>query len=382
MGKIHKLTPLMVKNTAKMGWIADGGGLYLRVRNDATKTWVFRYTKNHKTFAHVIGAAHTITLAHARNIAAECRLARLEGKDIRTVLYPDDSGRTFKDAAFAIIERKAKNWKSDKTKAKWENCLYEHATPLHHITVNQITIKDIEDVLKPIWYTNNFTARLTRSMIEQTLDLSTVLGWREGDNPARWKGALEYLLPDHKPKVKHHAAMPYAEAPAFYQGLMKSKYVTRHAFALTILTASRGHMVRFAEWHEFDLKKKLWTIPAVRMKRSDDDHVIPLTPSMLKLLPEISKPKMTGLVFPYHSKSFSENAFRSTLKAYDLDYTSHGFRSTFKDWAMDCTSFADEVSELALAHKVGSSVRRAYRRGKGLTVRRELMRNWCSYLEG
>lgn len=372
----------MVKNTDKMGWIADGGGLYLRVRPDAIKTWVFRYTKNKKTFAHVIGPAHTIMLARARNIAAECRLARLEGKDIRTVLHQDDSGRTFKDAARAIIKRKSKNWKSDKTKSKWENCLYEHATPLHQITVNQITIKDIEDILKPIWYTNNVTARLTRSMIEQTLDLSTVLGWREGDNPARWKGALEYLLPDHKPKVKHHAAMPYAEAPAFYQGLMKSQYVTRFAFALTILTASRGHMVRFAEWHEFDLKNKVWTVPAGRMKRSDEDHIIPLTPSMRALILKTPKSKRIGLLFPYHKKPFSENAFRSTLKAHKLDYTSHGFRSTFKDWALDCTGYADEVSELALAHKVGSSVRRAYRRGKGLTLRRELMQDWCAYLEG
>ncbi len=381
MGKIHKLTPLMVKNTDKKGWIADGGGLYLRVRSDVTKTWFFRYTKNKKTFSHTIGPVHTITLAIARNISAECRLARIEGKDIRAVLHQDESGRTFKDAAHSIILRKEQNWKSDKTKAKWENCLYQHAASLHNITVNQITIKDVEAVLKPIWYTSNFTARLTRSMIEQTLDLSTVLGWREGDNPARWKGALEYLLPDHRPKVRHHAAMPYADAPAFYQGLMNSQYITRFAFALTILTASRGHMVRFAKWDEFDLKKKLWTISADRMKHSDEDHIIPITSSMLALLPKIKKSKMTGLVFPYHKKPFSENAFRSTLKAHNLDYTSHGFRSTFKDWAMDCTGYSDEVSELALAHKVGSSVRRAYRRGKGLSLRRELMQDWCKYLE-
>jgi len=376
MGQIHKLTPLMVKNTTKIGWIADGGGLYLRVRKAGTKTWIFRHTKNKRRIDLTIAPVNMLSLAAARKIATDCRLAAFEGRDIRSVLQTDDAGMTFKDAVLAIIDRRKNSWKSDKTAIKWRRSLLERAEPLHRKSVNQITTADVESIIRPIWYSHNHSARETRGRIEQALDLATVLGWRHGDNPARWKGALEYLLPDHKPKVKHHAAMPYEDASEFYSTLARSKHDTRHALALTILTASRGHMVRHADWSEFDLENNIWTIPATRMKKSDADHIIPLTPSMLALLPDPSK----GLVYPYRGKGFSENAFRSTLKAMDLDYTAHGFRSTFKDWAMDCTEFADEVSELALAHKVGSSVRRAYRRGKGLTIRRKLMQTWSDYL--
>ena len=158
--------------------------------------------------------------------------------------------------------------------------------------------------------------------------------------------------------------------------MTNSHHAPRAALALTILTASRGHMVRHALWSEFDLERNLWTVPAGRMKRNDDDHIIPLTNDMIKLLPASG----SGLVFPYRGKGFSENAFRSTLKAMGEPYTAHGFRSTFKDWASDCTDFPDEMSELALAHKVGSSVRRAYRRSKGIEKRRELMRAWCDFL--
>lgn len=372
----------MVKNTTKIGWLADGGGLYLRVRAEGTKTWIYRQTKNKRRIDLTIAPINTLSLAAARKIAAECRLAAFEGRDIRTVMHQDNTGRTFKDAATAIIDRRKKSWKSDKTGIKWRRGLMEHASPLHNMALDQISVKDVEDVIKPIWYTMNHSARMTRGMIEQALDLATVLGWRSQDkpNPARWKGALEYLLPDHKPKVKHHAAMPYVDAPDFYRTLGRSKHDTRFALALTILTASRGHMVRHADWREFDLGNKVWTIPASRMKRSDTDHIIPLTPAMITLLPDPRPVPATGLVYPYRGKGFSENAFRSTMKAMNLDYTAHGFRSTFKDWAMDCTGYADEVSELALAHKVGSSVRRAYRRRKGLNLRRELMQAWCDYL--
>jgi integrase len=376
MPKIHKLTPLQIKNTTKLGWLADGGGLYLRIRNNGTKTWIFRQTKNKQRKDYTIGPVNTLSLASAREIAGQCRLATFEGRDIVGALNRDVEGHTFKDAARAIIKRREKSWKSIKTHIRWRRGLMDHAKPLHKISVNQITVKDVESVIRPIWYTMNHSARMTRGMIEQAMDLATVLGWRTGDNPARWKGTLEYLLPDHKPKVQHHAAMPYADVPAYYKDLLSSNHAPRAALALTMLTASRGHMVRHADWDEFDLDENLWTIPTERMKRSNEDHVIPLTPTMLALLPKSGK----GLIFPYRGKGFSENAFRSTLKAMNQPYTAHGFRSTFKDWAMDCTNFGDEISELALAHKVGSSVRRAYRRGKGLDLRRQLMAAWCDYL--
>lgn len=376
MGKIHRLTPLEVQKTTRQGYIADGGGLYLRVRSNGAKTWVFRTFRNKKPRDITIGPVHTIDLSHARKLAADMRLATLEGRDPKAAMNRDTGEKTFKDAAIAVTERRRTSWKSDKTAIKWRRGLMEHAASLHDMPVGQVTVKDVERVLLPIWYSQNHSARMTRGMIEQALDLATVMGWREGDNPARWKGALEYLLPDHNPKVRHHAAMPYKLAPAFFSELLASQHPTRKALALTILTASRGHMVREAIWGEFDLKERLWIVPSDRMKRSDQDHIVPLTDQMIDLLPDPGD----GLIYPYRGKGFSENAFRSTLKAMGHDYTAHGFRSTFKDWAAEKTDYADELSELALAHKVGSSVRRAYRRGSSIERRRQMMKDWGDFL--
>ena len=377
MSKIHRLTPVEISRTSKLGWLADGGGLYLRIRKNGSKSWVFRNIKFGKRTDISLGSVNTITLPMAREIAAECRLAALEGRSIKAVLKRDDKPKTFLDAAIAITQRRKASWKSDKTAIKWRRGLMDHCKSLHSLPVGQITVKDIEDVLAPLWYTQNHSARETRGRIEQALDLATVLGWREGDNPARWKGGLEHLLPDHKPKVRHQPALPYKQAPLFYRTLTDSLLDTRRALAFNVLTASRGHMVREAVWSEFDIEAREWIIPASRMKQSDEDHIVPLTGRMIALLPEAG----SGLVFPYRGKGFSENAFKSALKALGYNqYTAHGFRSTFKDWAADNTDFPDEVSELALAHKVGSSVRRAYRRGAGMAKRRQLMQTWCEFL--
>ena len=378
MAQIHKLSPLFVERSKKLGWHADGGGLYLRIRDGGSRSWMFRYSQAGQRREFAIGPARDYSLGEARDLAAACRKAVLEGRDPKTEITAAAGDKTFLDAARAIIERRQKSWKSDKTAIKWRRGLMEHAAPLHHMNVDQITVADVEAVIRPIWYSMNHSARGTRGMIEQALDLATVLGWRDGDNPARWKGALEFLLPDHKPPTQHHTALPYAELPAFFAALIESHHETRFALGLTILTASRGHMVRHADWSEFDLDHRLWTVPASRMKKSEDPHIVPLTDAMIALLPAAGQ----GLVYPYRGKGFSENAFRSTLRAMGYKATAHGFRSTFKDWAADTTDYPDEVSELALAHQVGSRVRRAYRRGKGLDVRRSLLQDWCDYAAG
>jgi len=337
---------------------------------------MFRYERNGRKKDYTLGPSSSIGLAKAREMAAECRLALIVGRPLETLFADNKGPKTFLEAAKAIIERRQKSWKSDKTAIKWRRGLLEHASVLHQKPVADITIQDVENIIAPIWYSNNHSARMIRGMIEQALDLATVLGWRSGDNPARWKGGLEHLLPDFTPKVLHHAAMPYKDVPVFIDQLLNhGNYATKYALALTILCASRGHMVRHATWDEFDLENRLWIIPAQRMKRSDEDHAVPLTDQMLEVLPSYGE----GLVFPYRGKGFSENAFRSTLKAMSVDFTAHGFRSSFKDWAMDQTEFSDEISEIALAHKVGSTVRRAYRRGKGLERRRGLMECWSEY---
>ncbi len=390
MAQIHKLTAIEVSRTTRPGLRADGGGLYLRVRESGSKSWIFRAREQGRARDYTIGPVHTIPLAEAREIARRCRQAALQGRAVLPVIRGGGEGHHFIEAAEALIARRSRAWKSGKTAIKWRRGLMEHARPLHDLPLSAITIHDVERVLAPIWIAQNHSARMTRGMIEQAIDLATALGWRDGDNPARWRGALEYVMPDHRPPVRHHAAMPYAQAPEFYQRLLASRHVTRAALAFTMLTAARGHMVREAVWAEIDRGAGLWTIPAARMKRSAEDHVVPLTAQMLALLPPRRRPRLrirgapppADLVFPFRGKPFSENAFRSTLRAMGEPYSAHGFRSTFKDWAADETDFPDEVSELALAHKVGGAVRRAYRRGLGLARRRELMQRWSDYLAG
>lgn len=378
MAKLNRLSAVQVQRSTKLGFIADGGGLYLRTRANNHKTWVFRAFIGGKPQDFLIGAVHTVPLANARQIAALARLAHLEGRDIAGAITRKDDVKTCLDAFTAIIERRCVNWKSDKTAIKWRRGLMECAKPLHRRPVTSITTKDVETILRPIWRSHNHSARGYRGMIEQALDLAKVMGWREGDNPARWKGNLEFLLDNAKPATQHHRALPYGEAPTFYRDLMASDYDTRHALAFTILTASRGHMVRHATWSEIDLNMSVWSIAAARMKKSQLAHTVPLTDAMLTLLPERRAP--SELVFPYRRSGFSENAFRSTLQAMRVNATAHGFRSTFKDWALDCTAYPDEVSEIALAHSVGSSVRRAYRRGTAMDERKSLLTEWGKFL--
>jgi len=311
-------------------------------------------------------------------MAGDCRLAIIEGRSLESLFAEKSGPKTFLDAAKASTKRRQKSWKSEKTAIKWRRGLMDHCKPLHNMPIKDVTIRDVEAIIEPIWFTNNHSARMVRGMIEQAIDLSTVLGWRSGDNPAIWKGRLEHLLPDFTPMVQHHTAMPYCNVPGFMQLLLNGSHVTKEALAFTILTASRGQMVRHATWNEFDLASGIWIIPAERMKKSDEDHFVPLTDKMLSLLPA----KTSGLIFPYRGKGFSENAFRSTLKAMDLEYTAHGFRYSFKDWVADQTTYADEVSELALAHKFGSKVRRSYRRGAGLESRASLLNEWSTYCLG
>ena len=378
MARLNRLSAVAVAKRTRPGFLADGGGLYLRTRKTGGKSWIFRAFIGGKPRDHVIGAVHTIPLALAREMAADARLAHREGRDIKAALQRDTGEKTCLDAFNAIVERRSGNWKSDKTHIKWRRCLMVHAKPLHHRPVTSVATADVERVLRPVWASQPHTGRMMRGMLEQAFDLATVLGWRTGDNPARWKGNLEFLLDGRKPPTRHHTALPYRDAPAFMARLLASDHPTRHALAFTILTASRGHMVRHATWGEFDLPARTWTVPVERMKRSEVAHVVPLTARMLALLPEPGAPD--ARVWPYRGKGFSENAFKSTLDAMGMGVTAHGFRSTFKDWAADTTDYADEVSEIALAHKVGSDVRRAYRRGKALDARRDLLTEWGDYL--
>ncbi len=382
MAEKKKLTALKVRKTRHNGLLADGENLYLRRRENGKKTWVFSYFRQGKRRMITIGPETFYTLSEARDHADAMKKAVLEGQSPARVLARNSSTKTFKDLAIEFLDSREGTW-TKRTHGRWQDGLMVKARPLHDLLLHEIEVADVKKIILPIWHTHNHTARKLRGMIETVLDYAMAHNWLEDKkNPALWKGTLQHIIPDTTPIVQHHRAMPYKNLPSFLPRLLGSRYLAAKAVAFQIMTASRGHMVRFAVWQEFDLSAKLWTIPAARMKtrrhKSTRDHNVPLTDHMIACLP--NQGGEADLVFSNKGKPFSENTFQKTLKSLNETCTPHGFRSSFKDWACEETDFADGLSEIALAHKVGDDVYEAYRRLSGINKRRSLMHDWCTYL--
>jgi integrase len=250
------------------------------------------------------------------------------------------------------------------------------------LPISSIDTALVLKTLKPIWQTKTKTAVDIRSRIELILNWAKIHGYRDGENPARWKGHLENALP--KPskisKIKHLTALPYDELPNLMGKLRKEQGTSAAALEWTILTAVRSDNTLAAVWSEIDVGKKVWTIPMARMK-ADADHRVPLTERMIEILEAQSRD--TNFVFSgvNPTKKLPHEAMLKTLKAIGVSVTVHGFRSTFKDWASEQTGYANEVSEMALAHKIADAVEAAYRRGDLFEKRRRLMEDWAAYCE-
>jgi integrase len=237
-------------------------------------------------------------------------------------------------------------------------------------------------VLEPLWSEKTETASRVRGRIESVLAWATVAGYRRGDNPARWKGNLDQLLPKATKvrKVEHHAALPWQEVPAFVADLRKREGAGARALEFAILTAGRSGEVRLATWEEIDLKAKLWTVPAERMK-ARKVHRVPLSDAAVALLKALPRSERSRYVFASASgTSLSDMTLSAVTKRMNVNAVPHGFRSSFKDWARSCTTYADEVSELALAHVNSDATRAAYARGELLPKRMLLMRDWARFL--
>ncbi len=251
------------------------------------------------------------------------------------------------------------------------------------LPVNFVALPHIVQILDPIWREKPETASRLRGRIERVLAWATVRGFRSGDNPARWKGHLDALLPAKGAVriVKHHAAVPIDAMPSFFAALQTRDGISTRALEFTIMTAARSGEVRGALWSEIDLTNGLWTIPAERMK-AKRPHIVPLGPRALALLRKLPRfAENMDQVFPSASgKMLSDMALGAVLKRMNVDATVHGFRSTFKDWAAERTDYPNEVSELALAHTIGSKVEAAYRRGDLIEKRRSLMADWERFL--
>jgi integrase len=391
---IGKLTARKVETASRPGMYGDGGGLYLRVTNDGAKNWVFRFMLNRRPRWMGMGPLHTVTLAEARRRAGEHRLRRHDGIDpiearraerLRARL---DAAKTitFKECAESYIKSHRAGWSNGKHAAQWEATLATYAEPIiGRLSVQAIDTALLLKVLEPIWTEKPETAGRVRGRIEAVLDWAKVRGYRTGENPAHWKGHLDHLLPARGKvrKVKHHAALPYSELPAFLAGLREQEGIAARALEFTILTAARTGEVIGARWSEIDLLKQVWIVPANRMK-AGREHRVPLSLRALAILERmhVNRHAGDGFLFPGGKigKPLSNMAFLMLLRRMKReDLTAHGFRATFKTWASERTSFQNEIIEAALAHMVGSKVEQAYQRGDMFEKRRRLMQQWGTF---
>jgi integrase len=389
---INRLSPRTVAAINKAGMHADGGGLYLQVSRYDTKSWIFRFALNGRERQMGLGSLNTITLADARAEAGECRKMLREGLDPiearnarrnRQRLEVATS-MTFQQCAESYIEVHRSGWRNAKHGDQWNNTLATYAYPVFgNLPVSAVDVRLVMKALQPIWSTKTETATRVRGRIERILDWAAVQKYREGENPARWRGHLDKLLP--KPskvrKVKHHAALPYKDIGAFMVGLRNREAIAARGLEFLILTATRTSEALESQWGEIDLTGKVWTIPADRMK-SDKEHRIPLSPPAVALIEAMKKISQSDYVFPgaRSKRPLSNMAFLQLLKRMGHgDLTAHGFRSTFRDWAAERTNTPNEVAEMALAHVVGDKVEAAYRRGDLFDKRRRLMDDWAEF---
>jgi integrase len=403
---IHRLSTARVKN-AKPGKrrdgrprarvYADGGGLYLQVTpgsaNDS-KSWIYRYASaTGKERFMGLGSLDTVTLAEARAKATDCRRLRERGIDPidardaqRTSAAVEHAkARTFDQCAEHYITAHRAGWRNLRHLSQWKNTLATYVSPVFgDLPVGSIDVGLVMKVIEPIWATKPETASRVRGRIEAVLDWAGARGFRDTDNPARWKGRLENLLPRRSKvrAVKHHPALPYVETRDFMHSLRQQDSVTARALEFALLTAARTGEVLGAKWSEIDLKTKMWTVPGNRMK-GGREHRIPLSDPAAAVLERMLKVRENDYIFPGDRRATISNMGLPRLlwRMGRDDLTPHGFRSTFRDWAAERTSFSREVIEMALAHAINNKVEAAYLRSDLFDKRRKLMETWAAYCE-
>ncbi|MHC2584189.1 tyrosine-type recombinase/integrase [Bradyrhizobium diazoefficiens] len=378
-----KLTARKVE-TAKSGKYSDGGNLYLIVSETGARKWVLRFTWRGRAKEMGLGSADSVPLADAREKAASAR------RQIARGLNPIEERKrtggipTFGEMADDVREALSAGFRNEKHKAQWKSTLETYAAPLRAKPVDTITTDDVLAVLKPIWTGKAETASRVRGRIEKVLDAAKAKGYRDGENPARWRGHLDHLLPKPSKLARgHHLAMPYEKVATFVADLREREATAALALELCILTAARSGEVLGMQWSEIDLDKKVWTVPAERMK-AGREHRVPLSSRVVAILRQLEKLKAGNFVFPGQSrnKPLSNMAMEMMLRRMKIeDATVHGFRSTFRDWAGNVTTFPREVTETALSHVIGDKAEQAYRRSDALEKRRKLMEAWAAYCE-
>ena len=380
--QINRLNARAVATLTENGRHADGGGLYLSISPNGGRRWVFLYRWHGKPTEIGFGSARDVTLARARELAKDARGRLAEGINPKEARKPVE-GATFGECADRLIAAMRPSWRNGKHAAQWETTLRGYAAPLRRLPAHAITTDDVLSVLKPLWNEKLETASRLRGRIERVLDAAKAQGLRTGENPARWRGHLDQLLPKRQRLTRgNHAAMSYGDVPAFIGDLQSREATAALALEFTILTAARRGEVLGARRDEFDLERAVWTVPADRMK-AGREHRVPLSGravAIVKALRQAAEGR--EFVFAGHKpgKPLSGEALGMVLRRMKLDdVTVHGFRSAFRDWAAECTNFTNEVCEAALAHTVTNKVEAAYRRGDLFEKRRKLMDAWAAF---
>jgi integrase len=379
--QINRLNARAVATVTKNGRHADGGGLYLSISPNGGRRWVFLYRWHGKTTEIGLGSARDVPLARARELAGQARAKlaeKINPKDARKL----SAGATFGECADRVIEAMRPSWRNRKHAAQWVMTLGVYAMPIRHLPADKVSTDDVLAVLKPLWNEKPETASRVRGRIERVLDAAKAQGRRSGDNPARWRGHLDQLLPKRQRLTRgHHSAMSYAKVPGFMADLRSRRATAALALEFAILTAARSGEVLGARWDEFDLDDAAWTVPAERMK-AGREHRVPLSRRALKIAQTLHEARDGIYVFPGQKpgKPLSVMALEMVLRRMKIeDATVHGFRSAFRDWAAECTSFTNEVCEAALAHVIENKAEAAYRRGDLFDKRRKLMDAWAAY---
>lgn len=370
--------------TAKPGKYSDGGNLYLIVAPSGSRKWVLRFTWRGRAKEMGLGSAVSVPLAHAREKAAGARRKISQGFNPIEERKRDGGIPTFGEMANEVREALSAGFRNDKHKAQWKSTLATYAAPLASKPVDTVSTDDVLEILKPIWRAKAETASRLRGRIEKVLDAAKAKGFRDSENPARWRGHLDHLLPKpSKLERGHHAAMPYEDVAAFVGELRQREAMAGRALEFCILTAARSGEVLGLRWSEIGLDKALWTVPAERMK-AGRVHRVPLCDRAVAILKQLAEIGVGEFVFAGQKpgKPLSNMAMEMVLRRMNVkDATVHGFRSSFRDWAGNVSSFPREVVETALAHVIGDKAEQAYRRSDALDKRRKLMEAWAAYCE-
>lgn len=390
--KATELSALEVRRIKIPGRHAVGGvpGLLLVVQASGSKSWMLRSTIGGKRRSMGLGSFPEVSLQRAREKAREAKDLIESGVDpveekqrLKRELSKQSRSMTFEEAAEQFYKKKRPEFRSQKHAQNWISSVITHANPIiGNKPVEEIDLQDILSVLKPLWTEKTETATRLRQRLEGILNWATVSGYRVGDNPARWAGHLDAILP--KPakikKVKHFPALPWREMGSFMVELRKREGMAARCLEFSILTACRSGEARFTTWDEIDFMSKTWTIPGDRMK-SGKEHRVPLSEDAIYLLKDL--PRFEGVPYVFASsqgKPLSDMSVSAVCRRMGVEAVPHGFRSTFRDWCAESTNFPREVAEMALAHSVGNAVEAAYRRGDLLQKRVALMDSWARFI--